>query len=132
MLRATANALRRVSASHAAPSRTLAIAATVKTAPDTSAIDFPAPSHVSLPGEAFELLRQLRAFYEAPDSSVHIPAELKEEVKAELIARISGLPDSSLTPEQIEEMAKVPDTIRLGDNPMFKVFEAERKANKLA
>ncbi|KAI0563918.1 hypothetical protein FGB62_32g146 [Gracilaria domingensis] len=49
-----------------APRRSLAIVATVKKAPDTSTMDFPAPSHVSLASEAADLAQQLNAFYTNP------------------------------------------------------------------
>lgn len=51
------------SAARSIPRRNLAIMPTVKVAADTSAMDFPAPSHVSLGSDAAEMARQLTDFY---------------------------------------------------------------------
>ena len=63
LLRASSS-LRRAAA--AVPRRHLAIASTVRQATDTSKMDFPAPSHVSLPSQAAELASQLTNFYSDP------------------------------------------------------------------
>lgn len=46
--------------------RNLAIIPTVKTATDTSEMEFPAPSHVSLSSQAAGLARQISEFYSNP------------------------------------------------------------------
>lgn len=64
LLRASSSTLRTLRSS--LHRRHLAIIPTVKTAPDTSAIDFPAPSHVSLSATAADLASQLSDFYSNP------------------------------------------------------------------
>ncbi len=54
------------SALSAGSRRNMAIMPTVKTATDTSADEFPAPSHVSLVAEASAIARQFREFYSNP------------------------------------------------------------------
>lgn len=46
--------------------RHLAIMPTVKTATDTSSMEFPAPSHVSITSEAADIARQITEFYSNP------------------------------------------------------------------
>lgn len=53
--------------------RNLAILPTVKTATDTSDMEFPAPSHVSLSSQAAELVRQISDFYSNPGKSSRFP-----------------------------------------------------------
>lgn len=48
----------------------MAIAATVKKAPDTSATDFPAPSHVTLSTQLAEVAEDIAHFYSNPGTSV--------------------------------------------------------------
>lgn len=48
------------------PQRQLAIMPTVKVATDTSTMEFPAPSHVSISSEAADLAKQLSDFYSNP------------------------------------------------------------------
>lgn len=54
------------SAGSAIQRRNLAILPTVKVASDTSKMDFPAPSHVSLSSEALNIAKQVTAFYANP------------------------------------------------------------------
>lgn len=105
------------------PRRNMAIAATVETAPDTSTIDFPAPSHVSVAGEAADIARQLSEFYRSPTSSVELSAEARKEIMEELCKRASSIPDTEITPEWVKQNVKIPSKVTLGENPIFKSFQ---------
>lgn len=67
----TAYALRTMSGVVA--KRNLAILPTVKKATDTSEMDFPAPSHVSLTSDAAALAHELASFYSDPGMYSHLP-----------------------------------------------------------
>lgn len=100
----------------------MAITATVKETPDTSSMDFPAPSHVGLVGEAMNLTRQLREFYSSPDSTFDIPEAARKEIYDEVVQKLQQLPPSTISMEWIKQNVKVPSKMRLGDNPLFKAF----------
>lgn len=122
MLQCTARSAMRLAHVTQSTRRTMAIAATVKVAPDTSALDFPAPSHVSLAGEAAKLARQIRDFYKSPDSVIEIPQSVREEILNNLIKKTQMLPDTEVTPDTIRANCKIPERVRLGDSPIFKAI----------
>lgn len=119
MLAAARNALRARGAIQTTVRRNMAIAATVKDAPDTSSLDFPAPSHVSVAGEAADLARQLRSFYGTAESSYALSAEERSAVLEELGKRAASIPETDITADWVEKNMKVPETVRLGDLPSF-------------
>jgi hypothetical protein len=104
-------------------SRPLAISATVPSAPDTSGTNFPAPSHVSLSGDAADIARQLREFYASADSSIALTAPVRAALAEELAKRAMSIPDTNITAEWIAKNVTIPEAIRLGDNPIFKAHE---------
>ncbi|CAN8066754.1 unnamed protein product [Agarophyton chilense] len=113
-----------------APNRGLTIAATVKQAPDTSAIDFPAPSHVSLASEVADLAQQLNAFYSNPESVISLPDETREALQAEVVKRVSTVPEAELPAAWVHQNLQVPSEIRLGDNPLFESAQKTRTGSK--
>jgi hypothetical protein len=108
----------------AAAARQLAIPATVKTAPDTSGKNFPAPSHVGLAGDAADIARQISDFYKNPDSTVVLSAEDRAELFDEVLRLGQTIPDGSFTPEMIKSKYTIPEAIRLGDNPVFNTYKS--------
>ncbi|CDF36486.1 unnamed protein product [Chondrus crispus] len=126
LLRASSS-LRRAAA--AVPRRHLAIASTVGQATDTSKMDFPAPSHVSLSSQAAELASQLTNFYSDPDSVIKIPEETRKVIHADISKRIRSIPDTPLTEDWTDAHITVPSEVRLGDNPYFEAFKKAREAS---
>jgi hypothetical protein len=116
-------ALRARGTMSAVPRRNMAIAATVKTAPDTSAIDFPAPSHVSVAGDAVDIARQLRVFYESAGSSIELSPEARAGILEDLVKRASAIPDTEITAEWVEANVTIPAKVTLGENPVFKSLQ---------
>lgn len=119
MLAAARNALRAHGTMPTAIRRNMAVVASVKSAPDTSSMDFPAPSHVSVAGEASDLARQLRNFYQAADSSYTLSAEDRAAILEELGKRAATIPDTEITAEWVTKNIEVPEKVRLGDLPSF-------------
>lgn len=99
--------------------RTMAIVATVKTAPDTSAIDFPAPSHASLTGDAVDIARQIKSYYSSPESVLKLDENARAAILEDLGKKVSAIPDSTITAEWVSANVKVPEEVVLGDNPVF-------------
>lgn len=104
------------------PRRTLAIAATVRTARDTSAQTFPAPSHVSVAAEAHDIARQIREFYSNPKSTLEFSEEARAQILDELCKRAATIPEGALSPEWVVQNMKdkIPSKVVIGDNPYFK------------
>jgi hypothetical protein len=124
MLRVLAAAAATGPALRAGAARQLAIPATVKTAPDTSGKNFPAPSHVGLAGDAADIARQISDFYKNPDSTVVLSAEDRAELFDEVLRLGQTIPDGSFTPEMIKSKYTIPEAIRLGDNPVFNIYKS--------
>jgi hypothetical protein len=119
MQAATRHALRTAVRAREPCRRTLAIAATVKTAPDTSGMAFPAPSHASLVGDAVDIARQIADFYKSPTSTLDLGADTRAAILEELGKRASAIPDTAITAEWVKQNLKVPEKIVLGENPVF-------------
>lgn len=114
------HALRTAGRARGPAPRTLAIAATVKTAPDTSGLDFPAPSHASVTGDAADIARQIKEFYASPKSTVTLAADTRAGILDDLAKKVSSIPDTAITAEWVQANIKVPETVTLGENPVFK------------
>ncbi|PXF49346.1 hypothetical protein BWQ96_00920 [Gracilariopsis chorda] len=117
-------------ATSAAPIRALAITATVKDASDTSAMKFPAPSHVSIAAEAADLARQLNEFYSNPDSVIAIPDDIRESLRAEVMKKVGAVPDANISAAWANQNLQIPSEIRLGDNPLFESHQKLRDSSK--
>jgi hypothetical protein len=126
MLRVLAAAATAGPALRAGAARQLAIPATVKTAPDTAGKKFPAPSHVGLAGDAADIARQIGEFYKNPDSTIVLSAEDRANLLDEVLKLGQGIPGGTLTPEMIKSKYAIPETIRLGDNPIFNAYKSEK------
>lgn len=124
-----ASVLRKVTTSM--PKRNLAIMPTVKAATDTSSLDFPAPSHVSLSSEAASLARQIAAFYDNPDSIISLTEEARAALQSEIAKKVKNIPDSALPDNWAALELQVPSDIRLGDNPLFESNKKHRNARKI-
>jgi hypothetical protein len=122
MLRVFAAAAAAGPALRSGSTRPLAIPATVKTAPDTSEQNFPAPSHASLAGDAADIARQMTAFFKNPDSTVTLSAEDRAELLDGIIKRGQAAPETQITAEWVKSKYSIPEKLRLGDNPMFKAY----------
>lgn len=105
-----------------ASARSLAIRATVATAPDTSGQTFPAPSHVSVAAEAADVARQLRGFYSDPESIVALDKGDRARVLADLVKRAAAIPETQVSEDWVVKNMKdkIPAQVKIGDNPYFK------------
>lgn len=119
MMQRVSAGLRRMPMRSAVVRRELAIPATVKTATDTSEMEFPAPSHVNVASDAAAIARQFREFYSNKDSTVKLGEAAKEALTAEITKKVTAIPEGELDELYVKSKLSVPDEIRLGDNPNF-------------
>lgn len=103
-----------------AQSRQMAIAATVKTAPDTSAMEFPAPSHVALSTQLAEVAEGITNFYSNSKSKLQLEESVRASIKDEIERKSKSLLTEMDVSTSPTAQINVPETVKIGDSPLFK------------